>query len=91
MSRLLFVYFALALAVIADAASSDVAIDFSKLSRTFDGIGALSGGGGTSRLLFDYAEPQRSQVLDALFTPGKGASVQILKVEIGGDAQSTEA
>ena len=29
-------------------------------------------------------------VLDTLFTPGFGASLQILKVEIGGDAQSTD-
>lgn len=32
------------------------------------GIGALSGGGGTSRLLFDYPEQQRGEILDALFT-----------------------
>ena len=60
-------------------------------SRKFDGIGALSGGGGTSRLLFNYPEPQRSDILDILFKPNAGASLQILKVEIGGDAQSTEA
>jgi hypothetical protein len=33
------------------------------------------------RLLYDYAEPQRGQVLDALFSPKKGGNVQILKVE----------
>src|SRR5258708_7713213 len=57
--------------------------------RTFDGIGAISGGGGNSRLLIDYAEPQRSQILDYLFKPGVGAALQILKVEIGGDTNST--
>ncbi|CAK8686172.1 unnamed protein product [Clavelina lepadiformis] len=56
----------------------------------FDGIGGLSGGGATSRLLVNYAEPYRSQILDYLFRPGFGASLQILKVEIGGDSQSTE-
>lgn len=58
--------------------------------RVFDGIGGLSGGGATSRLLVNYPEPQRSQILDYLFKPGFGASLQILKVEIGGDAQSTD-
>ena len=66
-------------------------VDLTQLSYAFDGMGALSGGGGTSRLLFDYPEPQRAQVLDALFMPKQGASVQFLKVEIGGDGQSTEA
>ena len=40
-----------------------VSVDFRKKGRKYDGLGALSGGGGTSRLLYDYAEPQRSQVL----------------------------
>uniref|UniRef100_A0A8C8HZH2 Galactocerebrosidase n=1 Tax=Oncorhynchus tshawytscha TaxID=74940 RepID=A0A8C8HZH2_ONCTS len=60
------------------------------LGRTFDGIGGLSGGGATSRLLVNYAEPYRSQILDYLFKPNFGASLQILKVEIGGDAQTTD-
>jgi hypothetical protein len=42
--------------------------------RTFDGVGAISGGGGNSRLLIDYPEPQRSQILDYLFKPGYGAA-----------------
>ena len=58
--------------------------------RQFDGIGGLSGGGATSRFLPHYPEPQRSQILDFLFLPRFGAAVHILKVEIGGDAQSTE-
>ena len=57
---------------------------------TFDGVGAISGGGGNSRLLIDYPEPQRSQILDYLFKPGYGAAVQLLKLEIGGDANSTD-
>src|SRR6185312_7745102 len=57
--------------------------------RTFDGVGAISGGGGNSRLLIDYPEPERSQILDYLFKPGYGASLQILKIEIGGDTNST--
>ncbi|XP_066541687.1 galactocerebrosidase [Hoplias malabaricus] len=60
------------------------------LGRVFDGVGGLSGGGATSRLLVNYAEPYRSQILDYLFKPNFGASLQILKVEIGGDAQTTD-
>ncbi|WP_441248559.1 RICIN domain-containing protein [Kitasatospora sp. McL0602] len=58
--------------------------------RLYDGMGAISGGGATSRLLVDYPEPQRSQVLDYLFKPGYGANLQILKVEIGADANSSD-
>ena len=56
--------------------------------HVLSGIGGLSAGA-TSRLLFDYAEPMRSDILDLLFTPQWGASLQLLKVEIPGDAQST--
>ncbi|MER6797598.1 ricin-type beta-trefoil lectin domain protein, partial [Amycolatopsis mediterranei] len=64
-------------------------INGSSGGRTFDGVGAISGGGGNSRLLIDYPEPERGQILDYLFKPGYGASVQILKIEIGGDTNST--
>ncbi|XP_043553098.1 galactocerebrosidase isoform X3 [Chiloscyllium plagiosum] len=60
------------------------------LGPQFDGIGGLSGGGATSRLLVNYPEPYRSQILDYLFKPNFGASLHILKVEIGGDAQTTD-
>ncbi|XP_067848060.1 galactocerebrosidase-like isoform X2 [Heptranchias perlo] len=60
------------------------------LGAEFDGIGGLSGGGATSRLLVNYPEPYRSQILDYLFKPNFGASLHILKVEIGGDAQTTD-
>jgi hypothetical protein len=46
----------------------------------FDGIGALSAGG-TSPLLPDYPEVQRSQILDYLFKPSFGASLQVRVVE----------
>ncbi|ESO99011.1 hypothetical protein LOTGIDRAFT_174010 [Lottia gigantea] len=96
--------------------------------RTFDGIGAISGGGAladivcypqirtgqrnclvslriaiyllfvyglyllqaTSKLLMNYPDPERSDILDFLFMPNYGASLHIFKVEIGGDMQSTE-
>jgi hypothetical protein len=58
--------------------------------RTYDGIGGLSGGGATSTFLQSYPEPQRSLVLDAMFKPGAGASLDILKVEIASDDQTTD-
>ncbi|KAM6201121.1 galactocerebrosidase [Rhynchocyon petersi] len=64
--------------------------DSDGLGREFDGVGAVSGGGATSRLLVNYKEPYRSQILDYLFKPNFGASLHILKVEIGGDGQTTD-
>ncbi len=49
-----------------------LALDPASAAQRFDGHGALSAGA-SSRLLFDYAEPQRSQLLDFLFAPGVGA------------------
>ena len=72
------------------AASTSITVDGTKSGRTFDGIGAISGGGGNSRLLRDYPAAQQSQILDYLFKPGYGADLQLLKLEIGGDANSTD-
>ncbi|GJF32461.1 galactosylceramidase [Kitasatospora sp. NE20-6] len=72
------------------AATTTITVDGSQGGRTFDGIGAISGGGGNSRLLKDYPAAQQAQILDYLFKPGYGASLQLLKVEIGGDANSTD-
>jgi galactosylceramidase len=74
---------------IAIGRAETVTLDGRTPGRTFEGIGGLSAGAGT-RLLFDYPEPQRSQVLDFLFKPNFGAALQHLKVEIGGDVNSTE-
>src|SRR3569833_1646986 len=71
------------------AEPQQVTIDGAAGGRTFDGVGALSAGA-TSRLLVDYTEPERRRVLDYLFTPGYGAALQILKVEIGGDTNNTD-
>ncbi len=57
--------------------------------RTFQGIGGLSAGA-SSRLLYDYPRRQRRAVLNYLFKPHFGAGYQILKVEIGGDVDSTD-
>ncbi|XP_059177074.1 galactocerebrosidase-like isoform X2 [Physella acuta] len=64
--------------------------DSQGLERQFDGIGGLSGGGATSKLLVNYPQQQLNEILDYLFKPYFGASLQILKVEIGGDIQSTD-
>jgi galactosylceramidase len=64
--------------------------DLDGIWTTFDGIGAISGGGATSKLLVNYPEPHRSNILDYLFKPKFGASLHILKVEIGGDSQSSD-
>jgi hypothetical protein len=66
-----------------------VTLDGTSAGRVFDGVGALSAGA-SSRLLIDYPPQQRSQILDYLYKPGYGASLQILKVEIGGDTNSTD-
>ena len=58
--------------------------------RSFDGIGGLSGGGATSTFLQSYPAAQRAHVLDALFKPGAGASLNLLKVEIASDDQTTD-
>ena len=81
---------ALAFTVGSALAAPPLALDFSRPGVHFDGVGSLSGGGGDSRLLVDYPKALQSDILDALFLPGAGASLQFLKFEIGGDAQSTE-
>ena len=71
-------------------AATAITVDGTSPGRTFDGIGAISGGGGNTRLLADYPAAEQSQILDYLFKPGVGADLQILKVEIGGDTNSTD-
>jgi hypothetical protein len=59
-------------------------------ARVYDGVGAVLGGGGNARYLEDYPPAQRSQILDYLFKPGYGASLQLLKLEVGGDGNSSD-
>lgn len=68
---------------------TSITLNGSSPGRVFDGIGALSAGA-SSRLLIDYPEPYRSQILDYLFKPDYGAALQHLKVEIGSDVNSTD-
>ena len=65
-----------------------IELDGNAPGRVFDGIGGLSAGA-ASRLLIDYPKRQRAQILDFLFRPNFGASLHDLKVEIGGDINST--
>src|SRR5690348_235940 len=74
----------------AAAATTTITVNGTQGGRTFDGIGAISGGGGNTRLLTDYPAAQQQQILDYLFKPGYGADLQILKAEIGGDTNSTD-
>ena len=69
---------------------TSIHLDGADGGRVFGGVGAISGGGGNSRLLIDYPAAQRDQILDYLFKPGYGAALQVLKIEIGGDANSTD-
>jgi Glycosyl hydrolase family 59/Galactocerebrosidase, C-terminal lectin domain len=77
------------LASVSKAQKMQVVLDGNGSGRVFNGLGAASAGA-SSRLLIDYPEPQRSQILDYLFKPGYGAALQHLKVEIGGDVNSTD-
>jgi hypothetical protein len=65
-----------------------IKIDGKKTGRTFEGIGAISGI--SSRLLTDYPDLYKNQILDILFKPKFGAGIQQLKLEIGGDVNSTD-
>jgi Glycosyl hydrolase family 59/Galactocerebrosidase, C-terminal lectin domain/Glycosyl hydrolase family 59 central domain len=56
--------------------------------RVYDGVGAILGAG-TSRYLVDYPPAQRASILDYLYKPDYGASLQLLKLEIGGDGDSS--
>lgn len=73
----------------AAAADADVNLDPHNQGAEYEGIGAVSAGA-SSRLLIDYPEPERGRILDWLFLPKYGAGFQHLKVEIGGEINSTD-
>ena len=62
------------------AAAGSYLVDGSALGVALNSVGAQSTAG-TARLLYDYPEAQRSEILDLLFKPNYGASFQHLKVE----------
>ena len=49
------------------AVPATVIINGAHPGPAFQGIGAISGGGGNSRLLIDYPPRERAQILDYLF------------------------
>ena len=73
----------------ANSQQIQIVLDGKSKGKIFDGLGAVSAGA-SSRLLIDYPEPERTQILDYLFKPCYGASLQHLKVEIGADVNSTD-
>jgi hypothetical protein len=50
----------------------------------YQGVWAMSANG-AARLLFEYPEPTRSEIMDLLFLPSMGTRWQGLKVEIGAE------
>ena len=87
--RLLLLPLLLSLAAAAADSAPPLVLDGAAAHHTWDGFGGLSAGA-SSRLLRDYPEPQRGDILDLLYKPQHGASLQICKIEIGGDVMSTD-
>jgi hypothetical protein len=69
--------------------TTNITIDGNRMGAYYYGIGAISGGGGNSRFLIDYPQAQQTQILDYLFEPNFGANLQLLKLEIGGDTNTS--
>ena len=84
-----FLVAAIAVGAAASAAAATIRLNGSSTAFEYHGHGALSAGA-SSRLLMDYPEPQRSDILDLLFKPRFGAALHTFKFEIGGDTQSTD-
>lgn len=89
MSITCLVVLAAAVTASVHATAYEYPVNTSLLGRRHDGVGAISGGGATSRLLRDYPPDRLSDILDYLFLPSFGASLTILKIEIGGEVEST--
>lgn len=58
--------------------------------RVYRGVGAVLGGGGEARYLEEYPSAERKGIMKYLFKPEYGASLQVLKLEVGGDGNSTD-
>ncbi len=69
-------------------AGTVVKVDGQGPSRAFLGIGMVNSSG-SSKLLQDYPEARRREVLDLLFKPKFGAGLQLVKNEIGADNNSS--
>lgn len=84
-----FLLIILNLSAFAVASAQPLILSNNFASKPFAGIGGISGGGATSRALFDYPDKTRSALMDLLFSPQYGASFAQAKVEIPGDADTT--
>ena len=71
-----------------DGGSSSIVLNTSRVGLPVYGIGGLAAIGG-ARLIYEYVEPQRTQILDLLFNATGGTAFQILKTEIEGDMDSS--
>ena len=67
--------------LVSSVTASGIVLDGSARTLEYDGHGALSAGA-SSRLLVDYSEPQRSEILDYLFLPNFGANLHLIKVHV---------
>jgi hypothetical protein len=68
LTRLAFASGAVFMVLAGNATPLSITLDGHRTGRTFEGIGALSAGA-SSRLLIDYPEPYRRQILDFLSYP----------------------
>lgn len=69
-------------------ASTAIRCAASRAGRAFEGIGGITSNG-MSKLLMDYPEEQKREIMDLLFKPKHGASLHHLKVEIGSDVNTS--
>ncbi|WP_158796454.1 hypothetical protein [Pedobacter sp. L105] len=88
MKKIIFFFVAIGATMLNLKAQTIISLKANDKGRVFEGIGAVSAGAST-RNMVDYPEKQRSEILDYLFKPKFGASLQHLKVEIGGGENST--
>lgn len=67
---------------------SQIILDGNRTGRLYEGWGVVFS---YAKLLYDYPEKERNDILDLLFLPNYGASLQVLKVAIGYDGNSDES
>lgn len=78
--RMLLALLASAALVACAAGDTTATLDPTKGGLPYDGHGALSAGA-SSRLLYDYAEPHRSNILDFLFKVRGRPAYRPLKID----------
>jgi len=66
----------------------NVRLDGNNLGYEYEGVGGINAGAGMT-LLEHYPEPYRGWIFDLLFKPKYGMGLNYLKMEIGGDVNSS--